>query len=417
MKILYISHYFYPEMGAASARAFELSKYWVEYGHEVTVLTCFPNYPDGVIHNEYKRKFKKLFMREQICGVNIIRAATYPTHLRSSSRRGLNYLSFFISSAIITPFLKNFDVIIATSPPLFPGLTGLIASRLKNIPLVFEVRDLWPEVITAVGAAGKNSLSYKTFDKIASILYEKSNLIVALTESFKDEIISQRGVNRQRIKVIENGVDIKIFKPFPAELDLIDKIGLKDRFIISYIGTIGYTHGVEVIVRAAHEVKRKFPQIAFLLVGDGSDKTRLEKLKNEEGLDNVVFAGQQPKQKIPVYLNASNISLVLSSKQRLFRKTIFAKVFEPMACGVPVIVGAEGETRNIVVNRANAGIGFEPENACGLTDSITKLYNNPELRKKLGENGREFVRREFSRSAKAKQYSDILEELVRNNRR
>lgn len=412
MKILYISHYFYPEMGAASARVFELSKYWVENGHEVTVLTCFPNYPDGVIHYEYKGKFKKLFMREQICGINVIRTATYPTHLRSFFRRGLNYISFFISSIMVVPFLQSFDIIIATSPPLFPGLTGLFASRLKRIPLIFEVRDLWPEVITAVGAAGKNSLPYKTFDKIASVLYQKCDLIVTVTESFKDEIVSGRTIPPEKIKVVENAVDTDVFKTLSVEPDFIDQIGLKDRFIVSYIGTIGYTHGVEVILRAAQEIRQKLPKLVFLLVGDGSDKARLEELKNKEGLDNVVFAGQQPKDKIPTYLNASDISLVLSSKQALLHKTIFAKVFEPMACGVPIIVGAEGETRKIVVDKANAGIHFEPESSTELVKAIIKLYKDPELRKKLGENGREFVTDEFSRSKKADEYLEILETIL-----
>ena len=157
-------------MGAASARIHELSKYWVAQGHHVTVLTSFPNYPDGVIYDEYKSKSRKLIMREDIDGIEVIRVFTITTHLRSSFRRGLYYISFFLTSLVIGLFIKKYDLIIATSPSLFVGLTGLTVARVKKVPFVFEVRDLWPEIMTAVGVAGKNSITYRLFDKIAETL-------------------------------------------------------------------------------------------------------------------------------------------------------------------------------------------------------------------------------------------------------
>ena len=399
-------------MGAASGRVYELSKYWVSLGHEVTVLTSFPNYPDGVIHESYKSKSKRFFMRENIDGIKVIRTFTFPTHLRSALRRGLYYISFFISSSLAGLFLKSHDVVIATSPSLFTGLTGLLVSRLKGMPLVFEVRDLWPEVILAIGAGKESSLSYKIFNKIASTLYNKSVLIIVVTESFKDQIISTRGIRPDKIKVIENAVDTEFFKPFTVDPESVKKLGLKDRFVVSYIGTMGYTHGVEVILKAAPEIKREIPELLFLLVGSGSDKVRLQKIRKDAGLDNIRFVEQQPKNTIPTFINASDVSLVLSIKQPLLNKTIFAKVFEPMACGKPIVVGATGETRNIVIENANCGIGFEPENAQGLIDSITKLYHDPVLRKKLGENGRKYVTENFTRSKKAMDYINIIEKVI-----
>lgn len=412
MKILYISQQFYPEMGAASGRVYELSRYWVNQGHDVTVLTTFPNYPDGIIHESYKSKSRMLFYRETIDGIKVIRVFSLPTHLRSSVRRILYYISFFLSSSLAGLFLKPFDVVIATSPSLFIGLTGLILSRLKGMPLVFEVRDLWPEIIPAIGAGKESSLSYRFFDKLAGTLYNKSNLIVVVTESFKDEIVSSRGIKPDKIEIIENAVDTEFFKPFEVGPETIEKLGLKDRFVVTYIGTIGYTHGAEVILKAAPEIKRRIPELLFLLVGSGSDKERLLKLGRESGLDNVRFLDPQPKNSIPTFINASGITLVLSIKQPLLHKTIFAKVFEPMACGKPIIVGAVGETRNIVVEKADCGIGFEPEDAQGLTDSIVKLYNDPDLRKKLGENGRKYVTENFTRAGKAMTYMNVLESVI-----
>lgn len=412
MKILYISQYFYPEMGAAAARVFEISRYWAALGQEVTVLTCFPNYPDGKIYDGYKDKNRKPYFTETIEGVNVIRLLTYPTHLRSSARRGLNYMSSLVTSSIAAPFLKKNDVVIGTSPPLFMGLPALLYSRLRRIPFVFEVRDLWPEVISAVGAGEKNSLTYKVFDRTATLLYKKSDLVVALTESFRETMINERGVPADKITVIENAVDTDFFKPGPPNRDVLGDPLLKGKFIVSYVGTIGYTHGAEVAIKAAETLKETLPGLVFLFVGDGSDKERLSKIARQKGLTNVIFAGKQPKNKIPDYINSSDVSLVLSTNEPLLRKTIFAKVFEPMACGKPLIVGAPGETEDLVINRARAGIGFEPENVDGFIEAVTKLYKNPELKEELGRNGRCFVIDEFSRSKKAADYLTALEAVI-----
>jgi len=416
MKILYISQYFYPEMGAAAARVLEISRYWAALGHEVTVLTCFPNYPDGKIYDGYRDKKWRPYLTETIDGVGVIRLLTYPTHLRSSARRGLNYMSSLAAASIAVPFLKKNDVVIGTSPPLFMGLPALFYSRLRGIPFVFEVRDLWPEVISAVGVGEKDSFTYKVFDRTASLLYDKSDLVVALTESFRETMINERGVPGDKITVIENAVDTDFFKPGPLKPGELVGLGLEDKFVVSYVGTIGFTHGVEIALEAAEELRSRIPELVFLFVGDGSDKERLMKIKEEKKLDNVIFAGKQPKEKIPGFLNASAASLVLSTGDPLFRKTIFAKVFEPMACGNPVIVGAEGETRKIV-ERARSGIGFQPGSVKGLVDAVTTLYENPAMREEFGHNGRKFVEEEFSREKKAADYLLALKEVVRKRSR
>ncbi len=412
MKILYISQYFYPEMGAAAARVFEISRCWAALGHEVTVLTCFPNYPDGVIYDGYRGKNGNPYFTEKIDGVNVVRLLTYPTHLRSSARRGLNYMSSLVTASAAVPFLKKNDVVIGTSPPLFMGLPALLYSRLRRVLFVFEVRDLWPEVISAVGAGEKSSLTYKVFDRTATLLYEKSDLVVALTESFRETMINERGVPAEKITVIENAVDTDFFKPGPPNRDVLGDPLLKGKFIVSYVGTIGYTHGAEVVIKAAETLKETLPDLVFLFVGNGSDKERLSKIARQKGLANVIFTGKQPKDKIPDYINSSDVSLVLSTNEPLLRKTIFAKVFEPMACGKPLIAGAPGETEDLVINRARAGIGFEPENVDRFIEAVTKLYKNPELREELGRNGHTFVIDEFSRWKKAADYLTALQTAI-----
>lgn len=399
-------------MGAASARILELSRNWARLGHDVTVLTCFPNYPEGRIYDSYAGKGNKFFLREEMEGIKVIRTYIYPTHYRSSFRRGLNYLSFLISSSSVIPFLGKHDIVIATSPPLFAGLSGLFCSRYHRIPLVFEVRDLWPEVIPAMGAGSEDSVTYRIFDKIASLLYGKSDLIIAVTKSFKETIVSGRGISPDKIEVIENAVDTDFFKPGPPDSGVLNDPRLKNKFIVSYIGTIGYTHGAEVVVKAAETLKEKLPDLVFLFVGDGSDKERLSQIREQKGLDNVIFLGKQPKEKIPGYINSSDVSLVLSTDEPLLRKTIFAKIFEPMACGKPLIAGAPGETENLVVNRARAGIEFKPEDVDGFIEAVFRLYRDRELREELGRNGRNFVVSEFSRSKKAADYLTALKVVI-----
>lgn len=401
-------------MGAPSARVSELSRYWVEMGHEVTVLTCFPNYPDGVVYQGYEDKIKRLYMREEFNGIEVIRVWVYPTHLRSPLRRGINYTTSLLTYSLAGPLLKDIDIVIATSPPPFLGLTALILKYLKGMPFVFEVRDLWPEVITAVGAASPNSLSYKIIDKIVAASYKKSDLIVALTDSFKDSIVNARGIDENKVRVIENAVDTELFKPERSDRSALKKLGLNNKFIVSYVGTIGLTHGVDVVIKAAEELKPKIPELVFLLVGDGYEKNRLELLTNTKGLDNVLFLGKRQRSEIPEILNASDISLVLSKKSELLEKTIFAKVFEPMACGIPIIVGAEGETKSIAVDKGKAGVSFMPEDVGGLIDCIHKLHSDPGLRQKLGENGRKLVLSKYSREKKAHEYIHLLETLLEN---
>ena len=402
-------------MGAPSARVSELSRYWVEMGHKVTVLTCFPNYPDGAVYKGYEQKINKLYMREDLNGIDVIRTWAFPTHLRSTLRRGANYMSSFFTYSLVAPMLKNLDVVIATSPPPLVGLTALTIKKLKGTPFVFEVRDLWPEVISDVGAATQDSISYKFIDKIVSLSYKHSDSIVALTGSFKDSIVKERGIKESKVYVIENAVDTELFKPAKKDKSTLNELDLANKFIVSYVGTIGLTHGVDVVIKAGELLKSKIPDLVFLLVGDGNEKNRLEALSNRKGMDNVFFLGRLERHKIPSILNSSDISLVLSKKSRLLEKTIFAKVFEPMSCGVPLIVGAEGETKSLAVEKANAGMWFAPEDSNGLGDCILKLYNDPGLREKLGKNGRKYVLNNFSRRKKAQEYIELLETLLDRN--
>ena len=266
MKILYISQYFPPEMGAPAARAAELSRHWAAAGHDVTVLTGFPNHPTGVVPPEYRARFRRLVAREQIHGVNLVRSWLLPFPNRKAYERMLNYTSFCFSAASTGLFLSRPDVVIATSPQLLVALAGWWVARSKRVPFVFEVRDLWPESLAAVGAGDGKSLLHRTLAKIAGFLYRRADRIAVVTPAFEDHLVKHWSVPREKISVIENGVETDLFAPQAASA-LRKELNVEGKFVVSYIGTMGMAHGLETILDAAAALRSTNPEIIFLVLG------------------------------------------------------------------------------------------------------------------------------------------------------
>jgi glycosyltransferase involved in cell wall biosynthesis len=410
VKILYVSQYFPPEMGAPAARVSELSRYWAKEGNEVMVLTGFPNHPTGVIPPEYRRKFRRLVLREDVDGVNVVRSWLFPFPNRKAYERVLNYSSFCVSSASTGAFLPRPDVVIATSPQLLVGLSGWWLARSKRTPFIFEVRDLWPESLIAVGLGGENSFMHRSLSKIAGFLYRNCDRIVVVTPAFKDYLIKHWHVPGEKIVTIENGVEQNLFSPHPTT-DLRKELGVEDKFVVCYVGTIGMAHGLETMVEAATRLQQTIPEVVFLLIGEGADKARIMAMAQSCGLTNLRFIDQQPREKIPAYICASDACLVLLKKTELFKTVIPTKMLESMSCARPVILGVDGQARKIM-EEAQAGIFVEPENVADLVQAVTRLAANAGLREMLGSNGRRHVLQHFSRKHTARAYMDVLEALV-----
>src|SRR5579863_2454682 len=266
MKILYVSQYFPPEMGAPAGRAAELSRLWAQDDHEVTVLTGFPNHPTGVVPNAYRRKFRRLVTREDVEGVNVVRTWLVPFPNRKAYERILNYSSFCVSAATTGLLLDQPDVVIATSPQLLVGLSGWWLARCNGAPFIFEVRDLWPESLAAVGVGRSDSLLHRTLAKIAGFLYRHSDRIVVVTPAFKKHLIENWQVPEEKILVVENGVDANLFGRRPLNVPLRRELGAEEKFVVSYIGTIGNAHGLETLVETATLLRERAPNVLFLLV-------------------------------------------------------------------------------------------------------------------------------------------------------
>lgn len=410
MKILYVSQYFPPEMGAPAARVDELSRYWAQDSHEVTVLTGFPNHPTGVVPEEYRRKFRRLVAREKTSEVNVVRTWLLPFPNRRTYERMLNYSSFCLSAAITGLFTDRPDIVIASSPQLLVGLSGWWLARCKGARFIFEVRDLWPESLAAVGVGSTDSPVYRVLARIAGFLYRNSDHIVVVTPAFKEYLVQHWQVAPEKISVIENGVEAELFSP-RTESTLRTELGADGKFVVSYIGTMGNAHGLETLVEAAAQLQNSAPNVLFVMVGEGAEKERLVSLVRLRGLTNLHFVNQQSRERIPAYICASDACLVLLKKNEIFKTVIPSKMLEFMSCARPVILGVQGQARQIL-EEARAGICIEPENPSELAQAVLRFAANEQLRETLGRNGRRHVLQHFSRQRTAMAYLDVLHALM-----
>lgn len=407
MRILFLSHYFPPEVNAPASRTYEHCKQWVQDGHEVTVVTCAPNHPRGIVYDGYRNT---LFQRTEKDGIQVLRVWTYVTANEGFLKRTLNYLSYLLAAVCVAPFLSNFDIVLSTSPQFFNGLAGYLVSRLKRLPWILEIRDLWPESIVAVGAI-TNRPVIRVLEGLESFAYRKADHLVVVTDAFKAHMM-KRGIVSKKVTVIKNGVDFSLYKKPPhGSSDLSRELGLEGKFVASYFGTHGMAHHLETVLEAAHEL-REWKDIVFLLVGDGAERSRLVTMRNEMKLSNVVLLDQQPKKKMPELWSLSSVSVVLLKKSALFKTVIPSKIVESMAMERPVILGVEGESAELVLS-AGGGICIEPESSKDLAIQVLKLYRDPMLRQELGSSGRRYVLEHFDRRVLARQFADVMKLVCR----
>jgi len=411
-------------MGAPAARAAELAQHWAAAGHEVSVLTGFPNHPTGVVPAEWRGRLRRLVYHERIFpssnspaqngSVDVFRTWLWPLPNRKAHERMRNYASFCVSAALRGLAIPRPDVIIASSPQLLVGLSGWWIAFVRQIPFVFEVRDLWPESLTAVGIGDENSLLHRALSTVAEFLYKRSDRIVVVTPAFQEHLMRHWRVPAEKIAVVENGVETDLFVPAPpaANHALRRELAVEGKFLVCYIGTMGMAHGLETLLEAAHQLQRQSANVQFLLVGEGAEKERIKGLAQSRGLSNLRFLDQQPRERIPAFISASDACLVLLKKTDVFKTVIPTKMLEFMSCARPVILGVDGQARQIVED-AGAGLVIEPENAEALVNAITQLSANRELGTALGQKGREYILQNFSRDYTAGKYIDVLRSLLR----
>jgi colanic acid biosynthesis glycosyl transferase WcaI len=373
----------------------------VRAGVAVTVVTTAPNFPAGTLFPGYRNR---LYQREAMEGINTVRVWTYITPNEGVARRTLDYISFMVAGFLAGLLMRPPDVIVCTSPQFFTACAGYALSIFKRRPFVFELRDLWPDSIIAVGAMSE-SRSFRALKKLEYFLYRKAARIVSVTKSFRS-VLSRNGIPAEKIVVIRNGADLTSFAPGPKPVELVRRHGLEGKFVAAYIGTVGMAHGLRTILEAAQNLAAD-RRIVFVIVGDGAERASLEEDARRRGLVNVLFVGRVDKEAVRAYWRLADAALVLLRDRPVFRHVLPSKMFEAMATARPIILGVLGESAELL-EAAGAGLVIQPESVDALSSAIARLAANPQEAAAMGSKGRAFVEAEFDRDKLA---AAMLEEL------
>jgi glycosyltransferase involved in cell wall biosynthesis len=404
MRILYLSQYFPPESGATQTRAYEMARNLVRLGHHVTMIAEIPNHPSGIIPPEYRGKWIE---RADLEGIDVIRVwvKTYP--VKNFRQRMVFYLSFMLASTLAGLFLTrgHFDFVYATSPPLFVGASGLLISRIKRIPYIFEVRDIWPESAVALGElANPTAINWAT--RLEEACYTHAQKIIVVTQGIRSRL-AQRGVRPEKIALVPNGANTELFQ-FKAEArgKIRSQLNLEGKFIAVYAGIHGIAQGLETVVETAWLLKDN-PDVHILLIGDGPRKKDLAELIRQRELSNLTLIPEQPRQLIPDYLSAADVALVPLRKLEIFSSALPSKMFDAWACQLPVLLSVPGEARDLL-DGCEGGLFVPPEDPGALKDGILACQAAPQLRKEWGENGRRFTEEYYSRQALAEKLAAVL---------
>ncbi len=401
MHILFLTDNFSPEVNAPASRTFEHSREWVKAGHQVTIITCVPNFPTGKVFPGYRNK---LWQSEIIEGIRVIRVWSYITSNSGFLKRILDYISFMPPAFFASLFVKKPDVVVGTSPQFFTVCAAYLVSLVKRKPFVFELRDIWPESIKAVGAMG-DSFLIRVLEKIELFLYRKAGLIISVTDSFK-RILIERGVDSHKIEVITNGVDSTRFIQSEKDRELIDELKLNGKFIAGYVGTHGMAHHLETLLDAAKIAQDAKSNMILLLLGNGASKELLVLQAKKMKLENVIFIDSVSRDEVARYWSVLDVSIIHLKKMELFESVIPSKLFECMAMGIPVLHGVRGESADIVTEN-EVGQVFEPENAQQLYNNLQYLKDNRDVLASMANNAI-VASKKYDRNVLAGELVDLL---------
>lgn len=411
MHILFLTDNFPPEVNAPASRTFEHCREWVKNGAQVTVITCAPNFPKGAVFPGYKNR---LWQEETVSGIRVIRVWSYIAANEGTLKRILDYVSFMVTSSLAGLFVPKVNVVVGTSPQFFTACAAWLVGSVRRLPWVFELRDIWPESIKAVGAL-KDSFGIRMLERLEMFLYRKSTRIVGVTHAFK-EVLTQRGIDPAKIDVVTNGVDLTNFAPQKKNAELARKLGLENCFVAGYIGTHGMAHGLETLLEAAKSLQDAgdVDDVRLLFLGDGARKAHLMEQAQTMGLRNVVFVDSVPKAEVPLYWSLLDVSIIHLRKTELFGSVIPSKLFECMGMGIPVLHGVPGESAQIV---RDEGVGevFESDNASELVASLRRLRADPDRFRTYQQNGLQGAKN-YDRKNLAAKMLQIIEGLCQHEK-
>jgi len=409
MKALLLTQYYPPEPGTASQKMSELAEHLQGNGHEVTVVTGFPNYPEGVLYKGYRRK---LFQQEKVDGVRVIRTFLLMSRRgRSFGPRMKSYLSFMLSSVYGSLRAGRHDLVYVYSPPLFLGVSAYLVSRLHRAPFILDVHDLWPKAPVGLGIL-KSPALIRVAQKLEKFVYSKAQHVFFYSNRMRQDVVED-GCLEEKTEVHPLWVDTDFFKPVTD--DQAARIrrdhGMGDRFVIMYTGNLGLPQGLDTAIECARLLKSQGQgRYLFVFVGGGAELDHLQQLSRDYELDNVLFIPPQPVAAMPAFMSAGDVLLLHLDKAPFRMGTIPGKLLTYMSAGRPVLAGLEGEAADIV-NRTGCGLVVEPRNGEAMAQGVVKL-SDPELRRRMGEAGRAAAVTQFERVKLLDELEGRLQEVV-----
>ena len=403
MKILFITDNFPPEVNAPASRTFEHAREWAKAGHNVTIITCFPNFPAGKIYPGYQNQ---LCRKEVMEGINVIRVWSYITANQGFIKRILDYLSFMVSATLVSLRLGQYDKIIGTSPQFFSAVAAYIIGSIKSTPFIFELRDIWPESVKAVGAM-KNSRVLDWFERLELYLYKRSDHIISVTRSFKANLIGRK-IPASKISIVRNGVDRSRFYKRPKDSQLSVQLELGQGFVAGYIGTHGMAHALGTILKTAEKLQL-MPDIniRIMLLGSGAQKARLIDQAQNRKLTNVIFVDSVAKDEVARYWSLLDVCIVHLKDTPLFQTVIPSKIFESMGMGIPLVHGVLGESAEIIEDES-IGWVVQPEDSDQMTKTLLEAYENGDTLKAMSLNCQTAAKK-YERGAMARAMLTIIE--------
>ncbi len=409
MHILYLSQYFPPEVGATQTRAYEMACGLVQAGHHVTMIAEVPNHPSGIVPPAYRRQW---YERSDMDGIDVLRVWVKAAPVKTFKRRMALYLSYMANATLVGALKARgpFEVVYATSPPLFTGAAGLALHWLKRAPFVFEVRDLWPESAVALGElSSPRAIAWAS--RLEELCYNRAARIVVVTAGIRQQILA-RGYPADRLALIPNGANTELFRPQPKNLALRQRLGIaNDDFVVVFTGLHGLAHGLETALQAAQRLRHE-PGVRFLFVGDGPQKPALVQMARQLDLTNLLFLDAVPEAQLPAILAAADVGLDTRRRLEISRSTLPVKMFSYMACGLPVLLAIEGEAADLLA-QAQAGVVAPPEDPAALAEAILALRTDSDRLARFAVNGPAFVQAYYSRQSLARRLEQVLEQVLR----
>jgi glycosyltransferase involved in cell wall biosynthesis len=409
VRALLLTQYYPPEPASAAQKTSELAQYLASHGHQVTVVTGFPNYPDGVLHKGYRRR---LYQVEWAGGVKVVRTFLLTARKRHAfGPRMKNHLSFMVSSIYGGLRSGRPGVVYVYSPPLFLGVSGYVISRLFKAPLVVDVHDLWPKAPIPLGIL-KNPTLIRLAEALERFVYSRADHIFFYSHRMRRDVVDS-GVPEDKTEVHPLWVDTDFFKPVPDHQArrLREEYGFGDKLVVMYTGNISLAQGLDTAIEGARLLRDEgHRHVLFVLVGGGADRDRLAGLSESHSLDNVLFIPPQPVTAMPAFMSAADVLLTHLNKAPFRLGTIPSKLLAYMSAERPVLAGLEGEAAELVL-RTQCGVVVEPENPRSMADAILRLQDSG-LRRRMGEAGRRAAVEQFERKRLLAALEGRFQEIV-----